>query len=107
MRGWYNLVVQNGVTQWNAIFTRSVQDWEMEIEMVLSFFARLYSILVRHGEDDRLVWSLSKMGLFEVESYYEVLRAFLVASPNFTSQNSKKSLFSILVSHFFKAPHFK
>jgi hypothetical protein len=28
--------------------------------MVLSFFARLYSISVRHGKDDRLVWNLSK-----------------------------------------------
>jgi hypothetical protein len=66
-----NLVVQNGVTKWNVIFTHPIQDWEME--MVLSFFTRLYSISVRHGEDDRLVWSLSKRGLFEVKSYYEVL----------------------------------
>jgi len=66
-----NLVVQNGVIQWNIIFTRPVQDWELE--MVLSFFARLYSSSVRHGADDRLVWSLSKRGLFEVKSYYEVL----------------------------------
>jgi hypothetical protein len=43
------------------------------MEMVLSFFARLYSISVRHGEDDRLVWKLSKRGLFEVKSIYEVL----------------------------------
>jgi hypothetical protein len=43
------------------------------MEMVLSFFARLYSISIRHGEDDRLVWSLSKRGLFEVKSYNEVL----------------------------------
>jgi hypothetical protein len=40
--------------------------------MVLSFFARLYFISVRHGEDDKLVWNLSKRGLFEVKSYYEV-----------------------------------
>jgi hypothetical protein len=66
-----NLVVQNGVIQWNVIFTRPVQDWE--IEMVLSFFARLYSMSVRHEEDDSLVWNLSKRGLFEVKSYYEVL----------------------------------
>jgi hypothetical protein len=39
-----NLVVQNGVTQWNVIFTCPVQDWEME--MVFSFFARFYSISV-------------------------------------------------------------
>jgi len=41
--------------------------------MVLSFFARLYSTSVQHGEDDRLVWSLSKRGLFEVKSFNEVL----------------------------------
>jgi hypothetical protein len=63
-----NLVVQNGVIQCNVIFTRPVQDWEMV--MVLSFFAWLYSISVRHGADDRLVWSLYKRGLFEVKSYY-------------------------------------
>jgi hypothetical protein len=43
------------------------------MEMILSFFARLYSILVRHGEDDKLFLNLSKRGLFEVKSYYEVL----------------------------------
>jgi diadenosine tetraphosphatase ApaH/serine/threonine PP2A family protein phosphatase len=43
------------------------------MEMVLSFLAQLYSISVRHGEDDRLVWNPSKRGLFEVKSYYEVL----------------------------------
>jgi hypothetical protein len=41
--------------------------------MVLSFFARLYLISIRHGEDDTLVWNLSKRGLFEMKSYYEVL----------------------------------
>jgi hypothetical protein len=41
--------------------------------MVFSFFVQLYYILVRHGEDDTLVWSLSKRGLFEVKSFYEVL----------------------------------
>jgi len=66
-----NLVVQNGVIQWNVIFKHPVQDWEME--MVFSFFARLYSILIQHGKDDKLVWNLSKRGLFEVKSYYEVL----------------------------------
>jgi hypothetical protein len=53
-----NLVVQNGVIQWNVIFTRPIQEWEME--MILSFVTRLYSISVRHGEDDMLIWNLSK-----------------------------------------------
>jgi hypothetical protein len=66
-----NLVVYNGVIQWNVLFTRQIQDWEME--MILSFFERLYSTLVRHGEGDRLVWNPSKRDLFEVRSYYEVL----------------------------------
>jgi len=35
-----NLVVQNGVIQWNVIFTRPVQDWEME--MVPSFFLSFF-----------------------------------------------------------------
>jgi hypothetical protein len=32
---------QDGRLQWDVIFTRPVQDWEME--MVLSFFEQLYS----------------------------------------------------------------
>jgi hypothetical protein len=66
-----NLVVHNRVIQWNVLFTRQIQDWEME--MVLSFFERLYSTLVRHREGDMLIWNPSKRGLFEVRSYYEVL----------------------------------
>jgi hypothetical protein len=66
-----NLAVHNGVIQWNVLFTKQIQDWE--IEMVPSFFEQLSSILVRHGEGDRLVWNPSKRGFFEVRSYYEVL----------------------------------
>jgi hypothetical protein len=55
-----NLVVQNGVTQWNVIFTRLVQDWE--VEMVLSFFTQLYFIPIRHREDDRLVLEPLRVG---------------------------------------------
>jgi len=66
-----NLAVHNGVIQWNVLFTRQIQDWEMD--MALSFFDRLYSILARHGKGDRLVWNPSKKGLFEVRSFYEEL----------------------------------
>jgi len=61
-----NLFVQDGVTQWNV-----VQNWK--VKMVLSLFERLYSIQVRDGEEDWLVWSPSKGGQFEVKSFYEVL----------------------------------
>jgi hypothetical protein len=43
------------------------------MEMVLSFFERLYFSLVRYGEGGRLVWNPSKRGLFEVKSYYEMV----------------------------------
>jgi hypothetical protein len=66
-----NLVVHNGVIQWNVLFTRQIQDWELD--MVLSFFDRLYSTSNRHGEDDRLVWNPSKKGVFEVRSFYKEL----------------------------------
>jgi hypothetical protein len=66
-----NLYVQDGVAQWNVVFTRLVQDWE--VEMVLSFYARLPFYPIRHGAEDRLVWSISKRGHFEVKSFYKVL----------------------------------
>jgi hypothetical protein len=66
-----NLVVHNGVIQWNVLFTRQIQDWEMD--MVFSFFDRLYSTSARHGEGDRLVWDPSKKCVFEVRSFYEEL----------------------------------
>jgi len=64
-------VVHNGVIQWNVLFTRQIQDWE--VDMVISFFDRLYSISARHGEGDRLVWNPSKKCFFEVRSFYKEL----------------------------------
>jgi hypothetical protein len=66
-----NLVVHNGAIQWNVLFTRHIQDWELD--MVISFFDRLYSSSTRHGEGDRLVWNPSRKGLFEVRSFYKEL----------------------------------
>jgi hypothetical protein len=37
------------------------------------FLERLYSYQIQHGADDRVVWSLSKRGHFEVKSYYKAL----------------------------------
>jgi hypothetical protein len=41
--------------------------------MVHSFFERLYYAQLTHGEEDRLGWSPSKRGKFEVNSFYKVL----------------------------------
>jgi hypothetical protein len=66
-----NLSVQDGVAQWNVVFTRLIQVWE--VDMVLSFYAQLCSHPIQHGAEDKLVWSLSKKGQFEVKSFYKVL----------------------------------
>jgi hypothetical protein len=66
-----NMQYQDEIIQWNVIFTRSVQDWKLE--MVLSFFEMLYSLQLRHGEEDRIGWSFSKRSKFEVKSFYKML----------------------------------
>jgi hypothetical protein len=66
-----NLYVLDGVAHWNVVFARLAQDWK--VEMVLSLCERLYSHRIRHGAIDRLVWSLSKRGHFEVKSFYKAL----------------------------------
>jgi hypothetical protein len=38
--------------------------------MVLSFFEQLYSLKLRQREDERMIWCLSKRGIFEVKSFY-------------------------------------
>jgi hypothetical protein len=66
-----NLSVVGGVAHWNVPFTRYAQDWE--VEMVISFYEQLYSIRIRHGEVDRVVWNLSKKRNFEVKTFYKAL----------------------------------
>jgi hypothetical protein len=61
-------------------FTRFAQDWEVEVEMVMSFFEQLYFIRVRHGEVDRVVWNLSKRMNFEVKTFYKALICYKAVS---------------------------
>jgi hypothetical protein len=53
-----NLQFREGNMHWNVTFTKPIQDWEVEV--VLSFFERLYSFRLRQGDDDRIGWSASK-----------------------------------------------
>jgi exonuclease III len=62
---------RNGVVEWNVIFIRSIQDWEMD--MISTFFEMLYSCKISQGNADRLYWSPSKKGVFEVKSFYKIL----------------------------------
>jgi hypothetical protein len=66
-----NKQVQEENIQWNVIFTRPNQDWEVEV--AVSFFERLYSFKLRQGEEDRIGWNPSKRRKFEVKSFYQVL----------------------------------
>jgi hypothetical protein len=53
-----NFTWRNGSIEWNVIFVHSVQDWEVDV--ILSFFAQLYSCKVSHENMDRIHWSHSK-----------------------------------------------
>jgi hypothetical protein len=52
-------------------FVRSVQDWE--VDAVSSFFEKLYSYKISVGNEDRIRWSSSKKGTFEVKTFYKAL----------------------------------
>jgi hypothetical protein len=73
-----NLSVVGVVSQWNVLFTRYAQDWE--VEMVMSFYEQLYSIRIRHGEVDRVEWNLSKKRSFAVKTFYKALVCHKAAS---------------------------
>jgi hypothetical protein len=45
----------------------------------LSFYDQLYSIRIRHGEVDRVVWNFSKRS-FEVKTFYKALVCHEAAS---------------------------
>jgi hypothetical protein len=48
--------------------------------MVMSFFEQLYSIRIRHGEVDRVLWNLFKRRNFEVKTFYKALVCHETAS---------------------------
>jgi hypothetical protein len=39
-------------------FTKPIQNWEVEVEVIVSFFERLYSFQLRQGEEHRIGWSI-------------------------------------------------
>ncbi len=57
---------------WNLQFTRDFQDWELA--SVDGFFDLLYVNVPSSSDHDKAVWLPSLRGLFDVRSYYKVLR---------------------------------
>jgi hypothetical protein len=66
-----HLVSKGGFLQWDVSFIRAAHDWEVEV--LASFFTLLYSIRVRSEGDDKLWWTPSHKGKFDVSSFYKVL----------------------------------
>jgi hypothetical protein len=65
-----HLLPGNGsLFQWDVSFIRAACSWEVEI--LASFFTLLYSIRVSEGED-KLWWTPSHKGKFDVSSFYKV-----------------------------------
>jgi hypothetical protein len=61
----------NGVIQWNIVFTRLIHDWKVEV--LASFYSRLYSFKLQGNLEDKLWWIPSSKGSFEVSMFYRVL----------------------------------
>jgi hypothetical protein len=74
-----NVEFSNGTAQWNIVFSRLVHDWEVEV--LASFYSRLYSYKFRGIGEDKLRWIPSSKGAFEVSSYYRVISSH--GSPSF------------------------
>jgi hypothetical protein len=72
-----NWSVVGGVAHWNILFMRYAQNWE--VEMVICFYEQSYSIRIRHGEVDRVVWNLLKKMNFEVKTFYKALVCYEAA----------------------------
>jgi hypothetical protein len=66
-----HLVPGSDSLQWDISFIRAVHDWKVEV--LASFFTFLYSIRVRSEGDDKLWWTPSHKGKFDISSFYKVL----------------------------------
>jgi hypothetical protein len=63
--------LQGSSIHWDVIFTKAVQDWEME--SMVSIMVIIYSCPTFRGGLDSLGWCLSRSKKFEVKSYYKAL----------------------------------
>jgi hypothetical protein len=57
--------------QWDVRFIRAAHDWE--VDDLATFFALLYSVRIDCDAEDKLWWSPSRKGKFDVSSFYKTL----------------------------------
>jgi hypothetical protein len=63
-----HLVVVSGSYQWDVSFFRAAHDWVVDV--LAYFFSLLYSSRVNYDGEDKLWWSPSHKGKFDVRSFY-------------------------------------
>jgi hypothetical protein len=66
-----HLILESESFLWDVIFIRVVHDWEVDV--LTSFFTLLYSISLDRDGEDKLWWSPSRKGKFDVRSFYKSL----------------------------------
>ena len=56
---------------WTPLFSRVLNDWE--IELVERFLHKIQTFRVQREEENRVIWTASKCGVFSVKSLYSIL----------------------------------
>ncbi|KAL6342504.1 hypothetical protein AAG906_012100 [Vitis piasezkii] len=56
---------------WTPLFSRALNDWE--IEMMEQFMLKIQAFRVQRVNEDKMVWTASKSGVFSVKSLYSIL----------------------------------
>ncbi|KAL6323455.1 hypothetical protein AAG906_039025 [Vitis piasezkii] len=56
---------------WTPLFSRAFNDWE--IGMVESLMLKIQAFRVQREDEDKVVWTTSKSGVFSVKSLYSIL----------------------------------
>ena len=56
-----------------CVICSPMQDWELET--LTSFMESIYSVKIRQTVEDKICWRFTNSGVFDVKSYYKVLRS--------------------------------
>ncbi|RVX00840.1 putative ribonuclease H protein [Vitis vinifera] len=56
---------------WTLLFSRALNDWE--IEMMEQFMLKIQAFRVQRENEDKMVWTTSRSGVFSVKSLYSTL----------------------------------
>jgi hypothetical protein len=66
-----HLILENRSFQWGVRFILAAHD--REVDVLASFFTLLYSIRLDRDGEDKLWWSPSRKGKFDIRSFYKTL----------------------------------